>query len=192
MATIFENFTTAMTNVSDSVTGTDSLYSKTLTTLDNLYKDMGLGGAERTKVLAEVSAQLAISTSNAAINAAVEMAARADMLPEQVKQEAQKTLLVTEQVEQEEQKTLLATEQVNLEQEKVKLTQRQTTAFDDKLLTEVMKNMGGVAQMEATSGETTEGTLLSTNKAMNFVLKAAGISEDDLYNETATATPAAV
>jgi len=163
MATIFENFATAMEQVSDSVTGTDSLYSKTITTLDNLYKDMGLSSAERTKILAEVSAQLAISTSNSAISAAVNMASNVDILVENVN---------------------LAQEKTNLEKEKIKLTKRQTTAFDDKLKVEVMKNMGGVAQMEATSGETTEGTLLSTNKAMNFVLTAANVDSADLYPES--------
>ncbi len=140
-------FETAMDKVADKVTGTNSIYDKTLTKLNTLYTDMGMDARTKNAAIMEVSAQLAVSATNAAINAAVEMAKSADMIDAQVATEnARKDLQV-----------------------------RQKEGFNDKLKVEVMKVMGGVAQMEATAGQTQAETLFAVNKTMNKAYNAAGV-----------------
>lgn len=154
MPTVLENFDTAIDSVVAKITGTDSIYDKTLKKLDELYTSMGMAQDAKNAAIAQVSSQLAVSATNAAISASVDLAKSADLVAQQVLTEAERTKMVT----------------------------RQTQGFNDKMLVEVMKNMGGVGQMEATTGTTQAETLFAMNKVMNVVLKAGG--ETTLkYNE---------
>lgn len=148
MATLNENFTTTMDSVADKITGDGSIYGKTLLTLNDLYTIMGMSARERNSAITEVSAQLAVSSTNAAISAAVEMAKSSDMIDAQV-----------------------ATEQ-----ERKNLVIRQTKGFDDKLLVEALKAMRAVASMEATSGTVTESVLTDLKAKIIQVETAAGIT----------------
>ena len=146
MSTLLENFSTAIDSVTTKITGEDSIYDKTLSKLDDLYTTMGMSADAKNNAIAQVSSSLAVSATNAAIAAAVDIAKSTDLVAAQVSSEEARKLQI----------------------------KRQTQGFNDKLLVETMKNMGGVAQMEATTGTTQAETLWAANKAMNEVLKAAG------------------
>lgn len=146
MATVLQDFATAIDSIVTKVTGADSIYDKTLLKLNELYTSMGMSQDARNAAIAQVSSQLAVSSTNAAIAAAVDIAKSGGMIAAQIASEGARKAM----------------------------TDRQTKAFDDKLLVEVMKNMGGIGQMEATTGTTQTDTLFAINKAMNVVLKAGG------------------
>ncbi|MGE4396048.1 MAG: hypothetical protein AB7D34_01185 [Sulfurimonas sp.] len=146
MATVLEDFSTAIDSIVTKITGTNSVYDKTLLKLNELYTTMGMSQDARNAAIAQVSSQLAVSSTNAAIAAAVDIAKSAGLIAAQILTEV----------------------------ERKEMTIRQTEAFNDKLLTEVMKNMGGIGQMEATTGTTQAATLFAINKAMNVTLRAAG------------------
>ena len=154
MDDLLADFESAMDKVTTKVTGTDSIYDKTLTKFNDLYTTMGMDARSRNEAIATVSAQLAISVTDKAISAAVDLAKTAPMLDAQVAtEEARKSLI-----------------------------ERQEEGFNDKLKVEAMNGMLGIGQMEATSGETQADTLLAANKTMNIVYKAAG-ETDNVFTE---------
>lgn len=157
MATTLENFNSAIDSITNKVTGADSIYNKTITRLNTIYTEMGMTQDEINSILAQVTGQLAVATTTTAITTAADIAKSTELIAAQV-----------------------ATEEARKAQ-----VERQTKGFDDKLKVEVMKNMGGVGQMEATQSTTTAGTLLSMNKTMNIVYKAAGIEDEAvLFSES--------
>ena len=149
---VITDFETAMDSVANKVTGIDSIYDKTLAKLDALYTSFGMSADLKAKAIAEVSAQLAVSTTNAAINAAVDLAKSNPVVAAQ---------------------SALINNQANTELKKALQIDRQTEGFDDKLKVEAMKAMGGVASMEAVNSGVTAGTLSSLNDRINAVVAAA-------------------
>lgn len=196
MATIIEDFGTSMESIVAKITGADSIYDKTLLKLNELYASMGMSQDAKNAAIAQVSSQLAVSATNAAIAAAVDIAKSAPIVAAQVAESAAgitvrqeqstkdlavKTAQIAEsaagvavRAAQSAKDLLVKDAQIASEAARKAMTDRQTKAFNDKLLVEVMKNMGGIGQMEATTGTTQADTLLAINKAMNVVLKAGG------------------
>lgn len=176
-------FNTAIDSITIKVTGTDSIYDKTLAKLDALYTTLGMSAADRNKIIAEVSAQLAVSTTNSAINAAVEIAkssilldAQVGLINKQSETETNQALDIVAATHLKDAQKAFVDKQADTETNQAALVQRQIDGFDDKLKVEVMKTMGGIGQMEATSGTTQAGTLLAINRSMNITLQAAGMS----------------
>lgn len=84
MATVLEDFSTAIDSIVAKITGTNSVYDKTLLKLNELYTTMGMSQDARNATIAQVSSQLAVSATNAAVSAAVDIAKSNGLIAAQI------------------------------------------------------------------------------------------------------------
>jgi len=142
---IIDDFELAMERISDKVVGDKSIYSKTLTTLNSLYTEFGYSENTKSKMIAEISGQLAISTTNASLTAAISLA---------------KETSLYDLRKNESDAKVRGTDASNIQ------IQRQTTSFDDKLAVEEMNAWKDIASMEATNTGVSEGVKISLNNSI--------------------------
>jgi len=158
MATISENFANAMDTVTNAVIAENSLYEKTLQKFDDYYTNSGISKADKYKLMAEISAQLAVSISSKAIDTAYAMA-KGDNLLDKELDELQASIDVKTSQKKEIDKSVL-------------LKQRQIDSFNDKLKVEIVKARKDVTAMEATQGDELT-TLDALNTAINNLTPSA-------------------
>lgn len=96
---VLEDFKTALSDINTEVTGANSIYKKTLTELNTLYTEFGMSQKDKANAIAQVSAQLAVSATNAAIAAAVDIAKSSELLAAQVATEKENTKYLTAKIE---------------------------------------------------------------------------------------------
>ena len=103
---VLTDFNSAIDSVALKVTGTNSIYDKTLVKLNELYTSFGMSADLKAKAIAEVSAQLAVSTTNKAIDAAVELAKSDPLVTAQVAEYNARIALINNQAATELKKAL--------------------------------------------------------------------------------------
>ena len=159
-STIITDFGSVIDSIATKVTGANSIYDKTLTKLIEIYAASGMSADDQNKIIAEVSAQLSISTTNAAISAAADIAKNSPIIDAQVLTEGSKRGLVDNQAATELKKALdvvsstavrdaqSAQDLVNKAAEKL-LTDAKKSLIEKQALTEVARELMTDRQTEA-------------------------------------------